>query len=88
MYPKLSNISQTLKWNYKNMEVVVDSYSHSNQMLSTTLLILFFSRSYYQPQSPKGTSKDLQFWLFLLVTHYGEFEHFLCSIVQCNNKNQ
>lgn len=34
--------------------------------------INFSSHSYFQPQSPKGTSEELQFWLFLLVTHHGE----------------
>lgn len=40
-------------------------------------LINFSFLSYFQPQSSKGTSKELQFWLFLLVTHDGEFEYCL-----------
>lgn len=33
----------------------------------------FLPNSNPKPQIPKGTAKELQLWLLLLVTHYGEF---------------
>lgn len=65
------------KWNYINMGLFNWFYSITVKPLKKKRKknihnFLFFC-SYPQPQSPKRTSKDLQFWLFLLVTHHSEF---------------
>lgn len=40
---------------------VVVSYSHSNQMLSTTLLILFLPTAILNPKAPKEPAKTFSF---------------------------
>lgn len=55
------------------MELKLHVWCSRVQLIETLKQLFLFSPSYFQPQSPKGTSKELQFWLFLLVTHNGAF---------------